>query len=141
MRTPVFVPNSPRFTYDKFRKSSPPPPPFRFPLPRLPLVHRTPKNVACANKRRIINVSPGFAKSQLLSSITPNKQELAMNHLAPLWLVSHNPEHSGSEQQQLINASAGSLAAAMGSVVSALLFCGSFSMPWQEQGAATECLA
>lgn len=54
--------------------------------------------------------------NQLLCSITPQKQELAVNHLAPLFLVTHNPKTGG--QQQLSNASAGSLAMAMGSVVS-----------------------
>lgn len=58
----------------------------------------------------------GDTINQLLSSINPQKQELAVNHMAPLFIVTHNPETG--VQQSTSNASAGSLAAAMGNVVS-----------------------
>lgn len=55
---------------------------------------------------------------QLLSSITPHKPELAVNHLAPLFLVTHNPDSAGGGH--LGTASSNSLAAVLGNVVSAI---------------------
>lgn len=54
--------------------------------------------------------------AQLLASITPHKPELAVNHLAPLFLFTHSPDGPASTAQ-LSGASTSTIAAAMGNMV------------------------